>query len=207
MAYTKTVWVNDIPPSIDEINLGKMEEGIYQNSLRIDDLVTLTTQHTEQLQDLADDIGALQDRMTTAENDINAIKGDIQTLESTKANASDVPTTENMNALLNNKLDKTTYNTFVNTTLPNTYYKKTETYTRSQIDSKVNGKLNNTGDTGNGNYTFNGKVNVKGTLSTTYEYIGFDSDNGEGFGSGGYKLYVDKNNPGGRKGDVWIKNA
>ena len=124
MAYTKTVWVNDIPPSIDEINLGKMEEGIYQNSLRIDDLVTLTTQHTEQLKDLADDIEALQDRMTTAENDIKGMKADIQDLDNTKADASNVPTTSSMNSLLDKKLDKTTYNTFVNTTLPNNYYKK-----------------------------------------------------------------------------------
>lgn len=207
MAYTKTVWVNDIPPSIDEINLGKMEEGIYQNSLRIDDLVTLTTQYTEQLKGLADDIEALQDRMTTAENDIKGMKADIQDLDNTKADASNVPTTSSMNSLLDKKLDKTTYNTFVNTTLPNNYYKKSETYTRSQIDSKLNGKLSDSGDTGNGDYRINGDFEVRGVLKTSYEYIGFDSDNGEGFGSGGYKLYVDKRNPGGRKGDVWIKNA
>lgn len=207
MAYDKTIWVNNIPPSIDDFNLGKMEEGIYQNSLRVEDLITLTTQHTNDIAGLRDDLGALANRVTTAENDIKSINNQIKTINDTKANKSDVPTNKDFTDALAKKLDTTTYNTFVNTTLPNTYYKKSETYTRTQIDGKVNGKLGNRGDTGNGNYTINGNLSVSGPITTGYEYIGLDNDNSMGFGAGGVKLYVQPGNPGGRRGDVWIKNA
>lgn len=205
--YSKTIWQNNIPPSIDEINLDKMEQGIYENSLRIGDLITLTDEHTKELADLQDDLSDLADRITTAENSIKSLNTQVTNLNNNKANKSDVPTNSSFNTELNKKLDKTTYNTFVNTTLPNTYYKKTETYTRDQIDSKVNNKLGKNGDTGNGDYTFNGTVDINGQLCTSYEAIIFDTDNSTGVRNGGFKLMIQPSDPGGSKGDVWIKNA
>ena len=38
MAYTKTEWHNNSQPFIDEVNLNKIEEGIYQNSVDVEDL-------------------------------------------------------------------------------------------------------------------------------------------------------------------------
>ncbi len=193
--YRKTAWVNDIPPSIDDANLLKMEEGIYQNSLRINDLLTICERQDRELDAVRADISALGKRMTTAENDIKGIKSDITTINNTKANKNDVPTNDDFNTALDKKLDKTTYNTYVNTTAPNTYRKKSDSYTKSEVDSKVNGKLGNAGDTGNGNYRFNGNLVVNGPITTGYEYYGFDNDNSQGFGAGGYKLYVQSGNP------------
>lgn len=206
-AYTKTIWQNNIPPSIDDYNLDHMEQGIYENSLRIGDLITLTNEHTQEIGQLQTDLGALADRVTTNENSINSLSQQVSDIETNKANKTDVPTNEDFETELEKKVDKTTYNTFVNTTLPNTYYKKSETYTRSEIDSKLNNKLGKSGDTGTGNYTITGTLSVGGPIITGYEYFGFDSDNNQGFGNGGYKLYVQSSNPGGRRGDVWIKNA
>lgn len=205
--YSKTVWQNNIPPSIDEYNLDKMEQGIYENSLRIGDLITLTDEHTKELSDLQGDLADLADRVTTAENGIKTLNTQVSQLNSSKANKTDVPSNSSFNTELGKKLDKTTYNNFVNTTLPNTYYKKSETYKRSEIDSKLNNKLGKNGDTGNGDYTFNGTVNVNGELRTSYEDIIFDTDNSQGIRSGGYKLSIQPNDPGGSRGDVWIKNV
>lgn len=36
MAYTKTNWVNDSTPAINAGNLNKIEQGIYDNSIKID---------------------------------------------------------------------------------------------------------------------------------------------------------------------------
>jgi len=36
MAYTKTTWVNGGPPAISADNLNKIENGIYNNSVKID---------------------------------------------------------------------------------------------------------------------------------------------------------------------------
>ena len=36
MAYTKTTWVNEGPPAIDADNLNKIENGIYNNEVKID---------------------------------------------------------------------------------------------------------------------------------------------------------------------------
>lgn len=205
--YTKTVWSNNIPPSIDDFNLGKMEEGIYENSLRIGDLITLTNEHTDEIGKLQDDLGALTDRVTTNENSIKTLNQQVADIENNKANKTDVPTNEDFETELEKKVDKTTYDTFVNTTLPNNYYNKTQTYSREEIDGKLNGKLGNAGDTGHGNYRFTGTLDVGGPITSGYEYYGFDNDNSQGFGEGGYKLYVQSGNPGGRRGDVWIKNA
>ncbi len=178
--YKKTAWVNDIPPSIDDANLLKMEEGIYQNSLRINDLVAICERQDNELDAVRADIAALGKRMTTAENDIKGLKSDVSTLQSTKANKADVPTNNEFNAGLDKKVDKTTYNTFVNTTAPNTYRTKADSYTKAQVDTKVGGKLGNKGDTGNGNYTFNGNVNVNGQIYTNQGYINI----------GGHRLYL-----------------
>lgn len=204
-AYTKTIWQNNIPPSIDDYNLDHMEQGIYENSLRIGDLITLTTEHTNELAQLQEDLGALTDRVTTNENSIKTLNSQVADIQANKANKVDVPTNEDFETELEKKLDKTTYNTFVNTTLPNTYYKKSETYTRSEIDAKLNNKLSKSGDTGTGNYTISGTLNVGGEIQTAYEDIVFDTDGNQGLGS--YRLYVQPNNPGGKRGDVWIKNT
>lgn len=204
-AYTKTIWQNNIPPSIDDYNLDHMEQGIYENSLRIGDLITLTTEHTNELAQLQEDLGALTDRVTTNENSIKTLNSQVADIQANKANKVDVPTNEDFETELEKKLDKTTYNTFVNTTLPNTYYKKSQTYTRSEIDAKLNNKLSKSGDSGTGNYTISGTLSVGGEISTAYENIIFDSDGNQGLGA--YRLYVQPNNPGGKRGDVWIKNT
>ena len=204
-AYTKTIWQNNIPPSIDDYNLDHMEQGIYENSLRIGDLITLTTEHTNELAQLQEDLGALTDRVTTNENSIKTLNSQVADIQKNKANKADVPTNEDFETELEKKVDKTTYNTFVNTTLPNTYYKKSQTYTRSEIDAKLNNKLSKSGDTGTGNYTISGTLNVGGEIQTAYEDIVFDTDGNQGLGS--YRLYVQPNNPGGKRGDVWIKNT
>ena len=204
-AYTKTIWQNNIPPSIDDYNLDHMEQGIYENSLRIGDLITLTNEHTEEIGQLQNDLGALADRVTTNENSIKTLNSQVADIQKNKANKADVPTNEDFETELGKKVDKTTYNTFVNTTLPNTYYKKSETYTRSEIDAKLNNKLSKSGDTGTGNYTISGTLSVGGEISTAYENIIFDSDGNQGLGA--YRLYVQPNNPGGKRGDVWIKNT
>lgn len=205
VAYTKTIWQNNIPPSIDDYNLDHMEQGIYENSLRIGDLITLTTEHTNELAQLQEDLGALTDRVTTNENSIKTLNSQVADIQKNKANKANVPTNEDFETELEKKVDKTTYNTFVNTTLPNTYYKKSETYTRSEIDAKLNNKLSKSGDTGTGNYTISGTLSVGGEISTAYENIIFDSDGNQGLGA--YRLYVQPNNPGGKRGDVWIKNT
>lgn len=40
MAYTKTNWVNEGPPAIDADNLNHIEDGIYNNDVRIGNLVS-----------------------------------------------------------------------------------------------------------------------------------------------------------------------
>ena len=195
-AYTKTIWQNNIPPSIDDYNLDHMEQGIYENSLRIGDLITLTNEHTSQIGQLQSDLGALTDRVTTNENSIKTLNQQVADIQTNKANKTDVPTNEDFEAGLNLKVDKTTYDTFVNTTLPNNYYNKTQTYSKSEIDSQMNNKLSKSGDTGNGNYTFTGTV-TSGLLISNANRIGI---NGKG-------LYLSSGDPGGVAGDVWIKNG
>lgn len=204
-AYTKTIWQNNIPPSIDDYNLEHMEQGIYENSLRIGDLITLTKEHSDEIGQLQDDLGTLTDRVTTNENSIKTLNQQVADIQTNKANKTEVPTNEDFEAGLNLKVDKTTYETFVNTTLPNTYYNKSETYTRSEIDAKLNNKLGKSGDTGTGNYTISGSLSLGGELKTAYEDIVFDTDGNQGLGE--YRLYVQPNNPGGKRGDVWIKNT
>lgn len=43
MAYTKTNWVNDSLPAINETNLNKIEQGIYEAHNNIGDLTQLNT--------------------------------------------------------------------------------------------------------------------------------------------------------------------
>lgn len=195
-AYTKTIWQNNIPPSIDDYNLDHMEQGIYENSLRIGDLITLTNEHTSQIGQLQSDLGALTDRVTTNENSIKTLNQQVADIQTNKANKTDVPTNEDFEAGLNLKVDKTTYDTFVNTTLPNNYYNKTQTYSKSEIDSQMNNKLGRNGDTGTGNYNFTGTV-TSGLLISSANRIGI---NGKG-------LYLSSGDPGGVAGDVWIKNG
>jgi len=43
MAYTKTTWVNNTPPAIDETNLNKIEQGIYDAHVLIDGAMLKST--------------------------------------------------------------------------------------------------------------------------------------------------------------------
>ncbi len=170
-AYRKTDWVNDMPPSIDDYNLDKMEEGIYQNSLHIKELIDICMRQDDELDAIRADVASLTNRMTTAENDIKTLKSNVDTLDKTKANKDNVPTNADFQKELAKKVNNTTYNTFVNNTLPNTYYKKSETYSKTEIDNLLKNKLNRGGDTTNGNYTFNNNVTVGGQIKTNQDYI------------------------------------
>ncbi len=177
--YKKTQWVNDIPPSIDDVNLLKMEEGIYQNSLRVNDLLAICERQDRELNAVRADISALGKRMTTAENDIKGIKSDITTINNTKANKSDVPTNNEMSSALDGKVNNSDFANLQNY-VNNTFRKITDSYTKTEVNNKLDGKLNNNGDTGTGNYTFNKNVKAKGELSTDKGYIII----------GGHKLYL-----------------
>jgi len=48
MAYDKTNWVNGQPPAIDATHLNKIEQGIYDLSLSLDEDVFLLDQTTPQ---------------------------------------------------------------------------------------------------------------------------------------------------------------
>lgn len=170
-AYRKTDWVNDMPPSIDDYNLDKMEEGIYQNSLHIKELIDICMRQDDELDAIRADVASLTNRMTTAENDIKTLKSNVDTLDKMKANKDNVPTNADFQKELAKKVNNTTYNTFVNNTLPNTYYKKSETYSKTEIDNLLKNKLNRGGDTTNGNYTFNNNVTVGGQIKTNQDYI------------------------------------
>ena len=163
-AYKKTDWVNDMPPSIDDFNLDKMEEGIYQNSLHIKELIDICTRQDEELDAIRGDIADLTNRMSTAENDIKSLKNDVDILDNKKADASNVPTNEDFQKELDKKVNNTTFDAFKNS-LPNTYYNKTE------IDNLLKKYLLKSGDTANGNYTINGNVQVNGQLSTNQDYV------------------------------------
>lgn len=207
--YNKTIWENNLPPSIDEYNLGKMEEGIYQNSLRIADLITLTTQHTQQIADLNDDVAALGRRMTTAENDIRTIKGNINTINNTlttKADKSNTYTKSEISSMLSNYATNSSVNNLQNqvTNVTNTANATANgTYTAAQCDARY---MKRTGDTVTGDYGFNGTVHVSGEIKTTYEAITLDTDMSSGFGRP-VKLNVCPGQPSGGRGDVWIKNG
>lgn len=170
-AYRKTDWVNDMPPSIDDYNLDKMEEGIYQNSLHIKELIDICTRQDEELDAIRDDIAGLTNRMTTAENDIKGLKNDVNRLDTTKANKADVPTVTDFNNGMDKKLDKTTFDSFKNN-LPNTYYNKTEIdnllkkYLRKDIDDTKSGKLTVTGD-----------MHVNGQISTNQQHVRLAGNN------------------------------
>lgn len=49
MAYTKTVWVNDSVPAINQTNLNKIEQGIYEAHENEGDLSNLTTPNKNNL--------------------------------------------------------------------------------------------------------------------------------------------------------------
>jgi hypothetical protein len=49
MSYTKTQWTNDTAPAINETNLNKIEQGIYDNDSHIGNLNNLTTFHNDDL--------------------------------------------------------------------------------------------------------------------------------------------------------------
>lgn len=49
MAYNKTVWVNDSVPAINETNLNKIEQGIYEAHNNIGDLSNLDTTNKNNL--------------------------------------------------------------------------------------------------------------------------------------------------------------
>lgn len=94
MSYTKTQWNNDTAPAINETNLNKIEQGIYDNDSHIGDLSDLETTANADLVSAINEnvssIGDLSDLETTAQTDIvSAINenvdniGDLTTLTTT----------------------------------------------------------------------------------------------------------------------------
>lgn len=74
MSYTKTQWNNDTAPAINETNLNKIEQGIYDNDSHIGDLSDLeTTTNTDlvsAINENVDNIGDLTTLTTTANTDL-----------------------------------------------------------------------------------------------------------------------------------------
>lgn len=62
MAYNKTVWVNDSVPAINETNLNKIEQGIYEAHNNIGDLSNLNTTNKSNL------VEALNETNTNSKN-------------------------------------------------------------------------------------------------------------------------------------------
>lgn len=57
MSYEKTIWVNDNEPSINEDNLNKIEEGIYDAHKAIESLTTVTIKRWNESADAAEEEG------------------------------------------------------------------------------------------------------------------------------------------------------
>ena len=74
MSYTKTQWTNDTAPAINETNLNKIEQGIYDNDSHIGDLTSLTTTANTDLvsavNEVDGDIGTLSNLTTTAKTNL-----------------------------------------------------------------------------------------------------------------------------------------
>ena len=109
MSYTKTQWTNDTAPAINETNLNKIEQGIYDNdsaittiNTNIGDLTDLeTTTQTDivsAINENVDNVGDLSGLTTTANTDlvsaINEVKGDIPTKTSDLTNDSNFITNQ-----------------------------------------------------------------------------------------------------------------
>lgn len=103
MAYIKNFWHNNIPPSIDEVNLNHMEEGIYQNSLRIEDLISNTNDHEARIKAMEAAVLELQNKAAKHDADIASLQQQVDGLNSSKANKSDVYTKSETDALLATK--------------------------------------------------------------------------------------------------------
>lgn len=74
MSYTKTQWTNDTAPAINETNLNKIEQGIYDNDSHIGDLSDLETTAQNDLVSAINEnvssIGDLTTLTTTANTDL-----------------------------------------------------------------------------------------------------------------------------------------
>lgn len=138
MSYTKTQWNNDTAPAINEDNLNKIEQGIYDNDSHIGDLSDLeTTANTDLVSAINENvssIGDLSDLETTVQTDIvSAVNenvdniGDLTTLTTT-ANADLVSA---INELESEKLDAT--GTAVNSTKWNNLER--DTGTNNDVDT------------------------------------------------------------------------
>lgn len=100
MAYIKNFWHNNIPPSIDEVNLNHMEEGVYQNSLRVEDLISSTNDHEARIKAMEAAVLELQNKAAKHDADIASLQQQVDGLNSSKANKSDVYTKPETDALL-----------------------------------------------------------------------------------------------------------
>ena len=92
MSYTKTQWNNDTAPAINETNLNKIEQGIYDNDSHIGDLTTLTTTADTDLVSAinevdshadtnATNIGDLSNLTTTANTDLVSAVNEVNSKE------------------------------------------------------------------------------------------------------------------------------
>ena len=193
--YKKTQWIDNYPPSIDEWNLNHMEEGIYINSLRVNELIDLTSLHSDQIAELQKDVAALEKRMDTAEADIRSNRNGIADLDSKKANKSDVPAKAEMQSAVNSAASSAASQL---QDLQNQMNQNQGGVNGkiSDVQQALNNKLNRNGDNTGGNYTFSGSVSAA-TLGCTQNRIKF----------GSATLFISGGDPGGSNGDVWIKNS
>ena len=85
MSYTKTQWNNDTAPAINETNLNKIEQGIYDNDSHIGDLSVLTTTANTDLVSAINEnvssIGDLSDLETTTQTDIVSAVNEVNSKE------------------------------------------------------------------------------------------------------------------------------
>lgn len=79
--YTKTTWLDNNPPDIDDTNLNKIEQGIYDAHVEIGDLTSLTTTVKTDLvsaiNELDVDIGVLDSEIGTLSSLTTTVKTDL----------------------------------------------------------------------------------------------------------------------------------
>lgn len=98
MSYTKTQWNNDTAPAINETNLNKIEQGIYDNDSHIGDLSDLETTAQNDLVSAINEnvssIGDLTTLTTTANTDLVSAINEVD--NNTNTNTSSIDNLEDM---------------------------------------------------------------------------------------------------------------
>ena len=166
MSYTKTTWVNDTAPALNETNLNKIEQGIYDNDSHIGDLTTLTTTADTDLvsavNELDGNIGDLTSLTTTADTDlVSAINEVDAQADDNTAKLSGTQVAGDM--VVDSIRTKNIYN---------------GVYTSKKYIARTNGSIESSGDWSatdyikikpNTTYTFSGITNAySGTAGTSF---------------------------------------